>query len=260
MLRCTSMLPIQRHWSHLIIVVYWSVLFAGCANTCFVAVSNPPNGTIGILAGNPPPACSLTTAKGAVRVITRANRVCEFCSESNRLKSIVLSLKGIDIHWNENRGDDSSGWLELYPQLEKQPLQVDLLNETSNGSPVDFLAERVLIPAGTYDLLRFRLAPNQPGADEEVPAMNACGKAGSNCVVMADGQIVPLLYDAAALESRFASETTADRSLLVMSGSDTELLIDLTPVESIGASFGKGVRFFFLLPSRTTVVQLIVPG
>ena len=82
-----------------------------CANTCFVAVSNPPNGTIGILAGNPPPACSLITAKGAVRVITRANRVCEFCSESNRLKSIVLSLKGIDIHWNENRGDDSSaGW------------------------------------------------------------------------------------------------------------------------------------------------------
>src|SRR5580765_6161554 len=88
-----SVLPIQRHWSHLIIVVYWSVLFAGCVNTCFVAVSNPPNGTIGILAGNPPPACSLITAKGAVRVITRANRVCEFCSESNRLKSIVLSLK-----------------------------------------------------------------------------------------------------------------------------------------------------------------------
>jgi hypothetical protein len=260
MLRFTLQLPIKGLWRGLSLVAVLSALFTGCANTCFVAVWNPPNGTIGVVAGNPPPACALAKAKAAVRLVAHANRLCEFCSESNRVQSVFLSLRGIDIHLSSNAGDELSHWQELLPQLETRPLQIDLLNESANGSPADSLAERVLIPAGTYDLLRFRFAPNQLGADDEVPVSNACGRLGSNCVVMADGQIEPLVFDADTLESRFTPEIMEGGLFFVLPDSDNELLIELTPVMSIGASLGKGVRFFSLLPSTMRVHRLIVPG
>ena len=260
MLRFIPELPIQRHWSAHSLLAFLSVFLTGCANTCFVAVSSPPNGTIGIVASNPPPACTLAkpTGAGAVRVVAHVNRLCEFCSETNRIQSVLLSLRGIDIHLKANAEDESSDWQELRPQFEMQPLQVDLLNESTNGRPAGTIAEGVLIP-GTYDLVRFRIAPNQPGGDE-FPAKNACGRVGSNCVVMADGQVEPLVFEADAMESRFAPEATADGLFFVLPGNDNELLIELTPIVSIGASFGQGVRFFSLLPSRTRVQREFLPG
>jgi len=256
MLRFTPQLSIIRLSRGFGPLAVLSALLTGCANSCFVAAWNPPNGTTGIVAGNPPPACMLATAKGAVRVVLHANRLCEFCSESNRAHSVLLSLRGIDIHLRANAGDESADWQELFPQLERQPLQVDLLNENTNSSPSDSLEERVLIPTGTYDLVRFRIASNQPAADGEIPARNVCGRVGPNCVVMADGQIEHLVFEEDTLESGFTSETTADGLLLVLPGSESELLIELTPVASTGASFGRGARFFSLLPDRTRVARL----
>jgi hypothetical protein len=137
-----------------------------------------------------------------------------------------------------------------------QPVQVDLLNENTNCFPTDSLADRVLVPAGTYDLVRLRIASNQTAADGEIPVRNVCGRVGPNCVVMADGQIEPLVFDEDTLESSFASETTAEEFLLVLPGSESELLIELTPVASIGASFERGARFFSLLPHRPRVARL----
>jgi len=234
-----------------------SVFLAGCANTCFVVVSNPPTGTIGVVAGNPPPACALAKANAAVRLVVHVNRLCEFCSESNQIQSVLLSLRGIDIHSKANAEGDSSEWQELLPQPERQPLQIDLQNESIKGSLADSLAQRVLIPAGLYDFVRLRFASNQPGAGADVPARSACGRAGPNCVVMADGRIEPLVFEEDIFESSFAPDTAADGVLLVLPGSESELLIELTPVSSIGASAGKGAPFFSLLPNRTRVVRLL---
>jgi hypothetical protein len=256
MLRFTPELLAQRHWSGTSLLAFLSVLFIGCANTCFVAVSNPPNGTLGIVAGNSPPACPLAEAKGAVRVVAYADPSCEFCSESNRIQSVFLSLRGIDIHSKSKAGDESSDWQELLPQLKKQPRQIDLLNGSTNSRPVDPIIESALLPAGTYDLVRLRLVPNQAVANDETPAGNACGSLGASCAVMANGQIEPLVFDNDTLESRFAPGTTADRLFLVLPDSNSELHIELTPVASISASFAQGVRFFSLLPGRTTVERL----
>jgi hypothetical protein len=62
---------------------------------------------------------------------------------------------------------------------------------------------------------------------------------------MADGQILPLVFDANTLESRFASESTEDRLLFVSPDSESELLIELTPVVSLGAFIENGARVFF---------------
>jgi len=235
-----------------------SVFLTGCTNACFVVVSNPPTGTIGVVAGNPPPACALPKANAAVRLVVHVNRLCEFCSESNRIQSVLLSLRGIDIRSRANAGGDSSEWQELLPQLERQPLQIDLPNESMNGRPADSFAERVPIPAGLYDVVRIRFAPNQPGAaDADVPSRNACGGVGPNCLVMADGRIAPLVFEENTFEASFAPDTTADGVLLVLPGSESELLIELTPVSSIGASVGRVAPFFSLLPNRTRVVRLL---
>jgi hypothetical protein len=252
----TPKLPVQRHWNGFIFLSFWSVFLTGCANSCIVGVWNPPNGTIGVVAGSPAPACALTKATAALRLVLHSNRSCEFCSASNRVHSAVLSLKGIDVRSSANSRDESSAWQELLPQLDAQPIQIHLLNEGTNSLRTDSLAERVQIPAGTYDLLRLRFASNHPGTIGETPAKNACGRVGPNCVVMADGQVVPLVFAEDILESNFASETTADGLLLVLPGTESELLIELTPVASIGASFGKGARIFSLLPDKTSVARL----
>lgn len=238
------------------LLAFFLVLFTGCANTCFVAVSSPPNGTIGIVAGNPPPACPPATAKGAVRLAARTNHVCEFCSESDRVQSVLLSLRGIDIHLRENAGDASSHWIELLPQREERPGHVVLPMESRNSHLADPIIEGVPIPVGTYDLVRLRLGSNPDGSTGEESAGNICGRLGPHCLVMADGQIEPLVFDTDAMESRFNSETRADGLFFVLPGSDSELLIELTPVVSIGVSFGKGPHFFSLLLNRTTVERL----
>lgn len=254
--RLTPSLPIQQFWSGPSLLALLSVFLTGCANSCVVGGWNPPNGTIGVVAGNPPPSCALTRATGAVRLVVHSNRVCGFCSASNRVQSVVLSLKGIDVRSSANAEDESSAWQNLLPQLETQPIQVHLLIEGANSLRTDSLAERALIPAGTYDLVRLRFASNQPGAIREIPATNACGREGPNCVVMADGQIEPFVLAENKLESSFASETTADGLLLVLPGSENELLIELTPVAAIGASFGKRTQIFSLLPDKTRVARL----
>jgi hypothetical protein len=250
MQRLTPELPIRRLGRCLGLFALCSASLTGCANTCFLVISNPPNGTISVVAGNPPPACTLAKSKGAIRVVAHANSVCPFCSESNRIQSVLLNLKGIDIHSRANSVHESSDWQELFPRLENQPLQVDLPTEGKNLPR--YVTDRVLVPTGTYDLLRFRFEPNQSG-DDIFQARNACSRIGSSCVVMANGQIVPLVFDADSLESRLTAESTADGLLFVSPGSDSELLIELTPVMSIGAFLGNGARGFSLVASGTRI-------
>jgi hypothetical protein len=54
----------------LLAVSVFGISLTGCNNTCFLFTSNPPTGTINIKAGDAKPACMLTTANGAVRVLT----------------------------------------------------------------------------------------------------------------------------------------------------------------------------------------------
>jgi Domain of unknown function (DUF4382) len=254
--RLTPNLPIQQFWSGPCLLALLSIFLTGCANSCIVGGWNPPNGTIGVVAGNPPPTCALTKATGALRLVLHSNRSCEFCSASNRVHSAILSLKGIDVRSSANATDESSAWQELLPQLETQPIQIHLLDEGTNSLRTDSLTERVLVPAGTYDLLRLRFASNQSGEIGEIPTKNACGRVGLNCVLMADGQIEPLVFAEDKLESSFASESAAVGLLVVLPGTESELHIELTPAASIGASFEKGARIFSLVPDKTSVAKL----
>jgi hypothetical protein len=250
--RCVYTLEQRNPWNGLSLLALLLLFHAGCANTCFVFVSNPPNGTAGILASNTPASCKLAEAKGFVSVVTHINNLCAPCSQSDRPRAVLLRLRGMDIHSSPNLVTNSADWQELFPELEKQPHQVDLLNEAPKTLSAELSkGARVLIPIGTYDLVRFRFAPNQAEANDEFSEKNVCGMVGSNCVIMADGQIEPLVFADDVLQIAIASKSAMDGLLLILPDSENELLIELTPVMQIGTRFGVPARVFSLLPSKT---------
>lgn len=194
----------------------FAVWVTGCNNTCFTFTSNPPTGTIGIKASDPSPPCRLTKANGAVRLMVQTVPMCSSCSESGRIQHIFVSIRGIEIQLSTTAEDDSPDWQELLPpELVKEPLQIDLVRGTADGSAQVPLGEIVAIPAGIYRQVHLRFVPNQLVTDDRVPEKNACGSAGFNCVVIADGRVQPLQFDGGSPEIRITSDGIAGASLFI---------------------------------------------
>ncbi len=108
-------------WPCLPFAALWAgISLTGCANSCFTFTSNPPTGIINVKAGDPNPACTLTTAKGTVRVVTEAGSLCSSCLGSHELRHIFISLRGIGVHPSDGAEDASRDWWELMPQLASQ--------------------------------------------------------------------------------------------------------------------------------------------
>lgn len=232
-----------------------SVFFTGCANSCFFGFWNPPNGTIGGVISNPPPTCKLATPKGAIGAVMRVNRPCESCSESNRVQTVVLSLSGIDLHSDTNAAGESSSWQPLFPETGKRPRQLHLVSEKMTALSSES-SKKLLMPAGSYDLVRLRIAQHLVRSGDEPLLENACGQAGPNCVIMADGHITPLVFEADTLEFPLTSEATVAGLPFVMPGSQNELLIELEPVLSMLPILGEVTQSFVILPGRARMEPL----
>ena len=69
-----------------------------------------------------------------------------------------------------------------------------------------------------------------------------------NCVVMADGHILPLLLDGDSPELRITSDRITSTSLFIRPDTDTNLVIELKPVWAWFSFADEGVR---LLPALT---------
>ena len=227
----------------------FSVWLTGCNSTCFTFTSKPPTGTIDIKAGDPKPSCALSKANGAVRLTVQTVPMCSPCSGSSRVQHVFVSIRGIEIHPSTTADDDSPDWQELLPpKLVEQPLQVDLVGGTADRGARKPLGEIVAIPAGIYRQVRLRFAPNQSATEDQLRERNACGSAGFNCIVMADGRIQPLLLDGGSPNLRITSDRNEGVSFFIPPDTDTDLVIELRPVWSWVFSASEGVR---LLPSLT---------
>jgi hypothetical protein len=86
-----------RVWTFPLFTLFsFGILLAGCSNTCFVFISNPPTGTI--KTGDSKSGCMLATANGDVRVLTQTVSTCSSCSASSQIARMFVSLRGIAIH------------------------------------------------------------------------------------------------------------------------------------------------------------------
>lgn len=167
-------------------------MVAGCNNSCFVGVINPPNNSLTVSIGNPPPVCSLAQPKAAVKVVAHLAQACAFCSASRQVTHVHLLLSGMELHPGAVAEEDSSEWQELAPDWARQPQWVDLGEHLSSSGVAIPLNETEQVSAGTYYQLRLRLA-HPPLQDSGLPrAASRCSSFDSSCIVTADGSFYQL--------------------------------------------------------------------
>ena len=220
----------------------------GC-NTCVTFISNPPTGTLGIVASDPRPACNLPKMNAAVRPQLAAEPACSSCAGSGQVRHIFLTIRGIELNSSATAHNDSPDWQELLPPgLEQNPLQIDLVEGKADQTIQAIFGKTALVPAGIYHQLRLRLVPNQPATNDRLPERNQCGSGKFNCIVMADGSAHPLQFDDSSSELRVTSDRVEGASLLFPPDTDTDLIIELKIVWEWSSSADIGIR---LLPALT---------
>jgi hypothetical protein len=234
--------------------------FIGC-NTCVTFISNPPSGTLGIVASNPIPACTLPKMNAAVRLRLATESACSSCVGSGQVRHIFISIRGIELNSSATTHADSPDWQELLPpELEQKPHQIDLLESNVGQSIRESFGKTALLPAGIYRQLRLRLVPNQPAMEDRLPEKNACGSGTFNCIVMADGGIRPLLLNDGFPELRITSDKMEGGALLFLPDTDTDLIIEWKLVWAWSSSAGTGVRFVPALTSSAKVRRIKLDG
>jgi len=231
-------------WRTAFLLALWIALaLNGCSgNTCFV--SNPPNGITGIAVATPSTPCVVPKVFAAIHLTAYATRVCESCSSSNRIGSILLSITGIDLRAKISNAGETPDWQALLPALER-PLQINLASGSGDGITRVALGESTTVPAGSYDLVRLRLAIDQPDVSDGLAAQSTC--TGHSCVLREDGRVESLQFGERAPELLIPLKASTD----VAPGSDNELSLDLTPIWLVFRTAGQTALFPSLTGSAT---------
>lgn len=142
--------------------------------------------------GTPAPIAASGT--GTISVSMTDPPSCAFPNGS--FQHVYVSIRSVQAHTSATADDSTPGWQELAPQLNKLPLQIDLF-AAGNACLLTELGSNTALPAGTYQQIRLLLVANDGGGGP-VPASNACGSQGYNCVVLHDGSVHELLLSSQA--------------------------------------------------------------
>ena len=233
-----------------------AVALTGC-NTCVTFTSNPPTGTLGIVASDPRPVCNLPKMNAAVRLQLAAEPVCSSCVGSGQVQHIFLTIRGIELNSSATARDDSADWQELLsPELEQKPLQIDLMESRADQTVPPPFAKIAPVPAGVYRQLRLRLVPNQPAVESRLPTQNMCGSKIFNCVITADGTVHPFEFDDSSRELRITSDKMDGASLPLLPDTHTDLIIEWTLMWEWSSSADEGVRLLPTLSSSAKVRRI----
>jgi hypothetical protein len=103
---------------------------------------------------------------------------------AGNFKSVFISIRSVQAHISATADDNSPGWVELVPELNTKPVQVDLLNLPANGACLlKQLGSNTSLPAGDYQQIRLLLVADNSGSSA-VLSSNACATLGQvfNCV------------------------------------------------------------------------------
>lgn len=221
------------------VMLLGSVCLAACGDTCVAVFSNNGNGGGIIRVGSPPPVCSFRQATGIMNATAEKAAVCETCAKAARAEHLFVTVRGVELNTSAVADENSADWVQVAPELEKEPRQIDLMD----GKAAKVLSENALVPAGTYRRASVRLAEDAGDPAEE----NVCGKAGRNCVVMGDGRVESLRLDGEAVELRIEGG-----EIVVLPESKNEMRVSLDPVSGL-ASAAEGFAIRSGLAGRVSV-------
>jgi len=215
------------------------VSLVGCGDTCFVITGIFPE-----MSPSNPPSCTLGTGSGAVNVHVNSALASPDAPIAPNLQHIFVTVRGIDAHPSALATEDSTDWQKLAPELENQPVQIDLMASPSSDAKAcarDLIA-RTTVRADTYRQFRLRLTSNLPATDERLPQHNDCANGGFNCVVAKNGQTYPLELENNSHELRIAADRIAGGSFNVLPDTEIQLSIAFDPFSSLASPSGDAVR------------------
>jgi Domain of unknown function (DUF4382) len=222
---------------------------SGCGNSCFVFVSNPGGGSF------PPgiPSCSVQPAKTNIRVRLGSSPLPEQNDDRTRIEHIFLTVQGIEA--NSSTDENVPNWQELAPNLIKNPVQLDLLGrgDACASSSLDSAA----VPSDVYRQVRLELIPDQADRSEARPGINACGRAGLNCLVTSDGEVRRVSIGNAETHIQVTAEQIENGFFQALPETPLTLDIEFRPQSSIFIPSGDHVTF---IPAFTVSSQKSCEG
>jgi hypothetical protein len=172
-----------------------------------------------------------TAGAGNINVSITDPPSCKF--PNGDFEHVYVTIRSVQAHTSTTADDNSPGWQELAPQLDTQPMQIDLFAAGPNACLLTMLGSNTALPTGTYQQIRLLLVPND-GSGGPVPAMNACGDQGFNCAILQDGSVHELqLSSQANTGLKIPPGQIQGGPITVAAGQDVDLNIDFNACASI---------------------------
>lgn len=224
---------------------------ASCGTTCVAGIFANGTGIILIKNSTPPPACPSSTGMGMVNVAAGKSQVCEICSASSRVQHIFVTLKSIQLHSVFPDAPNNPEWLELAPQLIREPREIDLLFDPSP----EILVQHAPVPAGTYRELLLQFLPDSAADAGVLPSDNSCGQNRRNCMVMADGRVEELHFtgNGDPPELLLPLQYNGSSALAVVPGASVDLRLTLQPLQASAVSSSEGWQIHYVLAGCASV-------
>ena len=229
--------------------IFLAVGLSGCGNSCYAGFSINGNGGFIVVAGNPPPACSLSHVNGTIRVVALKSPVCESCMPATRVEHAFVTLQGVQLLPLAGDDTNSPDWLELAPQLAKEPRQIDLMG---SSLPV-ILQESTTAAAGSYREVRLQFVSGSSMSAETLPSENGCGGRLWNCMVMADGHVQAIRLPTDRSELSIPSQNMESGPFMVLPDTRMELRLSLKPQPLAYFSGAEGWTLQNVLAGHATV-------
>ena len=152
---------------------------------------------------------------------------------NGNFQHVYVTTRSVQAHTSASAGDNTPGWQELAPQLNTEPMQIDLFAAGQTACLLTTLGSNTALPAGTYQQIRLLLVANDGGGGP-APATNACGNQGFNCAVLQDGSVHELLLSSQANTGlKIPPGQVEGGPITVKAGQDVDLNIDFNACASI---------------------------
>jgi hypothetical protein len=152
---------------------------------------------------------------------------------NGNFQHVYVTIRSVQAHTSASADDNTPGWQELAPQLNTEPMQIDLFAAGQTACLLTTLGSNTALPEGTYQQIRLLLVANDGGGGP-VPATNACGNQGFNCAVLQDGSVHELLLSSQPNTGlKIPPGQVEGGPITVKAGQDVDLNIDFNACASI---------------------------
>ena len=146
---------------------------------------------------------------------------------------IYVTITDVQINASSSAGDNDPGWIDLTPNLQQNPQQVDLLGQTNNQCFLAMLGSAVELQPGSYQQIRIILA-----SDSTTVKTNLCGST-ANCVMLSSNPAntpqALLLSSQSKTGLKIPSGQIAGGQFVIAAGETKDLDIDFDACASIVA-------------------------